>query len=178
VVRTSGGEVGVALSNVDAERAVVGCLLIDPGFAAAHVKRLQPEDFCDAMARAIVRAYLEAAADPIEISTRAAEATGESIARTLAYATEQMASVPSAAGVETYVGLVLEAAERRRGLTVISQAGGRLMQGRSWNEVSVWLAGQLKERRTAAEDRPMPAVIADLYSQVEAWPTARPSSRW
>ena len=97
---------GASLTNADAEHAVVGALLIDPGFAAAHVKRLQPGDFTDPMARAVVRAYLDGGAtDPIEVSTRAAEATGQSFERLLGYATEQMTAAPSAIEVETYVGL-------------------------------------------------------------------------
>lgn len=161
---------GPPLTNVDAERAVVGSLLIDPAYAAAHVKRLQSADFSDGMARAIIQAYLQGGAtDPIEVATRAAEAAGRDTPTFLSYATEQMASVPSAAGIETYATLVLEASERRRGLAMLSRAAGQLMQGRSWDEVGLWIAGQLKERRTAVESRAMPELVAEVADQVDRW---------
>jgi replicative DNA helicase len=165
----TGASTAVAFDAVDAEHALVGCLLIDPEYAAPHVKRLQPADFTDPMARAFFQAGASAHSDPIALSTRAAQATGHPVSRTLAYASAQMATVPSAMSVEMYVELILEAAERRRGLAVISQAGAALMRGQSWNEVSLWIAGRLRERRTAAQDRPMPAVVADVYTRVEAW---------
>ncbi len=170
MTQTPGPANEIYLANVNAERAVVGSLLMDPGFAAAQVKRLQPADFSDPIARALIRAYLEhGGTDVIEISTHAALAEGQPTQPYYDYALTQIASVPSAIEIETYVGLVIEAAERRRGLEVISHAGAGLWQGKNWNEVSLWLAGHLHEQRTAAEDRPVRDVIDGVYTQVVDW---------
>jgi len=112
---------------LDAEQALLGAALIDPGAlervaAIIDVRDLHTDDH-----RAIYRAVQAVAAageapDLVTVAHRLAN--GADTGQLLAYLGELARNVPSAANVEAYARLVAEAAQRRR----LVQAGERLAE--------------------------------------------------
>ena len=121
-------------ANLDAERAVLGSILLDPKRLPEVRDIVGPEHFHDARNEAILRALLWMAADgnPIDVITLAAslKAAGEwQRAGNAAYLAEVARSVPVAGHVGYHAKLVKAAADRAGPVT----AGRTCVAVGPWN---------------------------------------------
>lgn len=122
------GAVGVPPHDIDAERSVLGALLIDSDAIVKVVEFLKPEHFYRAshedIYRAIVSLYEQREpADLITVPdelkrTKALKGSGG-----VAYLTELVNSVPTAANVEHYAKIIKEYAIKRQLMTAASEIG-------------------------------------------------------
>lgn len=157
------------LRNPDAERAVIGCLLIDPATAEPHVKRLTADMFTDRTARAFMHAYVETGStDILELATHAAEANGGDVAAMLGAGAGFEAQVPSALNVESYAELVQSAARKRRTVDVLGKAAGRVLQGADPGAALLWANDQLRGQG-GVDERDIAAVVTAHYDEVETY---------
>jgi replicative DNA helicase len=127
VVEAAGVPARVPPSDVEAERAVLGCLLLDA--EAVHTVRdvLRPEDFYAERHQHLYRAAVSLAdrGEPIDMLTlpdQLERGPGVGRAGGMDYIAELTLVVPSAASVKHYADIVTEHAQRRR----LISAGGEI----------------------------------------------------
>ena len=131
VVEATGYSVGAAMrvppSDLEAERAVLGCLLLE--VEAVHAVRdiLQPEDFYAEKHQHLYRAAVALAdrGEPIDMLTlpdQLERGPGAGRAGGMDYIAELTLVVPSAASVKHYADIVIGHAQRRR----LIHAGGEV----------------------------------------------------
>ncbi|NLF00906.1 MAG: replicative DNA helicase [Anaerolineales bacterium] len=117
-----------ALCNVDAERAVLGAMLIDPDAVLTVSERLKPEDFYTQVHRMTYAAILALAqgGQPVDVITLSDELARRHPDRDLAAWTYEITGligeVPSALHAETYAEQVRDLALRRKVLDAASAA--------------------------------------------------------
>lgn len=114
------------MTRLEAENAVIGSLLIDPCVLPILEASLTPEDFSMELHRQIYRAALELdrqgqPVDPVLIQ----QELGGEAALTSEYMLGLMDTTPTAANVEEYIRLTLEASRRRSVAALCHQAAQR-----------------------------------------------------
>lgn len=155
--------------NVEAEQAVIGSILLDATFAKPYVMKLQRQDFTESTRQAVFDAYMDGCIDILAISEHVAKNTQISSSDVTLKLSDYLMAVPSALNIETYVDLVIKAAEIRRGTNVLSNGVKKLLNGGEWGEVAMWVGDQLKENRGAVSGRPTSEVAAALFDTVTQW---------
>jgi replicative DNA helicase len=105
--------------NIEAEESVLGAMLLEPDAAGLGLERLSMEDFYKPGHQAVFEAVKRVfdGNQPIDAITVADQlGRQEALDRVggVAYLTELLASVPTTANVEYYIGIVEEAALRRK----------------------------------------------------------------
>lgn len=127
VIEAAGVAARVPPSDVEAERAVLGCLLLDTEAVHAVRDLLRPEDFYAEKHQHLYRAAVSLAdrGEPIDMLTLPGQLErGPGIGRAggMDYIAELTLVVPSAASVKHYAEIVTEHAQRRR----LISAGGEI----------------------------------------------------
>ena len=127
VIEATGVAARVPPSDLEAERAVLGCLLLDAEAVHAVRDLLRPEDFYAEKHQHLYRAAVSLAdrGEPIDMLTLPGQLErGPGIGRAggMDYIAELTLVVPSAASVKHYADIVTEHAQRRR----LISAGGEI----------------------------------------------------
>ena len=142
-------DVRIPPQNIEAERAVIGAILIDNSTLNKVADILKPDFFYDlrhaTLFEAITSLYAEG--KPVDVLTITAELKKKHKTKQAGgsdYLSEIISSVPTSANVEVYAGLVKEASIRRRLIT---------------------FAGKLDEI-SRAEDRKIEEILDELESNV------------
>lgn len=135
--------------NLDAERSVLGSILIDPASLSTVADNLKPEHFYSPQHQLIFEAILDLYqhAKPIDVVTLTTQLKGKKKLQQVggsAYLSEIIAEVPTSAHIEEYARLVKECAVRR-------------------NLVSL---SAVLEQEAGKEDKPVMDILNEVESQV------------
>lgn len=122
--------------NLDAERATLGAILIDPEAIWTVQPIVQEKDFYLQKHRWIYAAFCSIsergeALDYMTVLTELEHRAQLEAVGGAAYVTSLINTVPSAVGALTYAGLVVEAARRREGLDLVSELARRFYDERA-----------------------------------------------
>ena len=159
--------------DVNAEKAVLGAVLIDPE-ALWHIRTdLVPGDFYDPKHGAIYRGMLDLAdagqpLDPVTLSGALHDAgkwQGDGLSQ---YVIEMMTTVPSSINVQGYMQRVLEASRRRRLLDVASELARRAFNTQEDIDHTLsWIAGEAQDGGRGGALRGALAVSNAVYDEME-----------
>jgi hypothetical protein len=148
--------------NLEAERAVLGSLLLDPNAVSKIKELLCPEDFYYEAHRRIYKTILElfGRGEPVDLITVTDQLHDKdhlNDAGGASYVTALMNSVPTAANVESYARIVLEKSLRRREMQLHADAEYRLRSGEDPKKVAADVGTTMEEiasRRSCVSGHP------------------------
>lgn len=131
---------GVPPHDLDAEKSVLGAVLIDPDAIVKIVEFLKPEHFYKALHIDIFQAVLNLyerrePADLITVSGELRSLGKMESSEGTAYLSELVSSVPTAANVEFYARIIRDAAVRRNLLHTASRIGELVFEESSVEEL-------------------------------------------
>ncbi len=120
----------VTPQDVDAERSLIGALLLDDGALPDILERIKPADFYDKRHASIFRAIvtLYERSQPVDLLTLTSELRNQNLLKEIggsSYLAELTNVVPTAAHVKSYADLVEQASVRRR----LIKAGAKIVEG-------------------------------------------------
>ncbi len=163
-------------ASLEAEQSVLGSLLIDPGSLGRIVHlNLTPGHFHHHQHRAIWTAimYLDGKRQPFDVVTvadRLADAGLDEDSGGIKYLNNLAQSVPSAANIARYAGIVVEKAMRRAGLEAAEQASAIMLDRECTAADAMDRAAALFSLSQEAGHRPEARHIGELVLQrTEHW---------
>ena len=160
----------LAPHNTDAERSVLGCLLLDPDAIHKVVAKLQPDDFFDPVYRSIYTAICELYADAasIDFVTVADKLSRDTKLQQLggsAFLAELPSDVPTSAHVEQYAEILTAKSTRRQMLTLSKDITALAADDdNSTNDLIETVEQRLLQLQYAAI-RQKPVVLSDLQHE-------------
>lgn len=161
--------------DLDAERSLLGSLLIDPNAYALIEGRIEPDDFYREQHRAIFEAVARVveSGEKVDVVTVGHELRGQGtddLAGGPPYLADIMNAVPTAFHIESYAGIVEQAASLRRVISAATQmAGAAYRRGAQADEVmetAEQLLFQIASRGDVSQPRPLLELLAELQASI------------
>ncbi|AUS10282.1 replicative DNA helicase [Laceyella sacchari] len=164
--------------NHEAEQAVLGAILLEPGVLVSVNERLKPDDFYRQSHQRLFQVMNELGeqGEPVDLVTLTAELQDRKLLEEVGgvtYLNELASAVPTAANVEYYAKIVEEKAVLRRLIRTASQIA---MSGYGGNEELDHLLNEAERRILEVSQRrirgsgfiPIQDALMESYEQIEA----------
>jgi replicative DNA helicase len=169
-------ETPVLPQSVDAERAVLGALLLDPNLLDPVTEILEPHMFYREAHGKLYQLLLDmaeqgATPDPLTVVDRVLATGDEQSFGGAAYITSLPEQVPSTQNVEVYAALVREKAVRRK-LLEVSQTIGQAV--RTEADLETLLDGaessvfSVSQQRASKDWHALPSLVGDEWKRIQA----------
>jgi replicative DNA helicase len=162
--------------SIDAERAVLGVLLLEPRQLDAVTEILEPEMFYREAHGKLFRLLMEMSEqgqspDPLTVIDRIVGSGDEEGFGGIAYVSSLPERVPSTQNIEVYAGLVREKAVRRRLLEVAQNIGEAVRSESELEQLLDTAETQIfsvSQQRSSKDWHPLPTLVGEQWQRIQA----------